>query len=84
MNSRSHSRLRRIQMDRKVASIYRRLVDFIYEENRPMLEAAIEDKMLYGVMGRWSVSDDHVLTYDRIYMAQYVSTADSASVEAKA
>ena len=78
MNSRSHARLRRIQWDRKIARIYRRLVEFIYEENRPMIEAAIEDMTLYGSYGRWSVSDDHVLTYDRIHAAVW-SPTDSAS-----
>jgi hypothetical protein len=65
VNSRSHARLRRLQSDRKCAKVGRALVEYIYENNRPMMDAVIADFMFYGRSGNWSLSDDGVLSYDR-------------------
>lgn len=66
MNSRKHSRLRRIQMHRRTARVMRKVFAYVYENNRPMIEAAISDQAIYGHIGCWSISDDGVLTYERV------------------
>jgi hypothetical protein len=66
MNSRRHARLRKIQVERKCERVMRGLIEFIYEQNRPMIEAARTDVFIYGKVGRWTLSDDHVLTYEQI------------------
>jgi hypothetical protein len=81
MNSKSHARLRRLQVNRQITRVWVRLIDFICENNRQMFDAMIEDCLL-GRTGRWSMSDDGVLTYDRVHTAMW-SPTDGASVDIK-
>lgn len=66
VNSRKHSRLRRIQRNRRCDRVFRALVKFVNEKNSPIIAYAQRDLLLYGVMGKWSIGDDFVMTYDPI------------------
>jgi hypothetical protein len=76
MNSRKHARLRNIQLERKCRGVMRRLGKFIVERNRPMIEAARDDVYLYGRMGKWSIDEHFVLTYERAAHSAGVDNGD--------
>lgn len=48
MNPRRHSRLRQLQLKRKVLRCYKRLVNFIYEENQTALDQHATNLIVYG------------------------------------
>jgi hypothetical protein len=64
VNSRSHARLRRIQLVRKCARVQRALIEYIYTKNRRMFDAMVAD-MALGIPGTWSLDEEGLLTYKR-------------------